>query len=124
MLNACPLRDSFLTDSRDQWTALARPAETVPEHTACSGGCRYEVKFDGFRVAVVRTPSGARLWSRRGTDLTSVFPGSGRRGRLVSRLGDRPGRGGGGVGRRPAEFRSPPAASGPAHVPRRPGGTA
>jgi ATP-dependent DNA ligase len=47
----------------------------VPEHRACpGGGCRYEVKFDGFRVAVVRTPSGARLWSRRGTDLTSAFP--------------------------------------------------
>ena len=54
--------------------ALARPADTVPEHTACPGGCRYELKFDGFRVAVVRTPSGARLWSRRGTDLTSAFP--------------------------------------------------
>ena len=54
--------------------ALARPAETVPEHTACPGGCRYEVKFDGFRVAVVRTGNGARLWSRRGTDLTFAFP--------------------------------------------------
>jgi ATP-dependent DNA ligase len=32
------------------------------------------LKFDGFRVAVVRTASGARLWSRRGTDLTSAFP--------------------------------------------------
>ena len=32
------------------------------------------MKFDGFRVAVVRTASGARLWSRRGTDLTSAFP--------------------------------------------------
>ena len=32
------------------------------------------MKFDGFRVAVVRTPSGARLWSRRGTGLTSAFP--------------------------------------------------
>jgi ATP-dependent DNA ligase len=32
------------------------------------------VKFDGFRVAVVRTASGARLWSRRGADLTSAFP--------------------------------------------------
>jgi ATP-dependent DNA ligase len=32
------------------------------------------LKFDGFRVGVVRTPSGARLWSRRGTDLTSAFP--------------------------------------------------
>jgi ATP-dependent DNA ligase len=32
------------------------------------------VKFDGFRVAVVRTANGARLWSRRGTDLTFTFP--------------------------------------------------
>ena len=54
--------------------ALARPADTVPEHTACPGGCRYELKFDGFRVAVVRTANGARLWSRRGTDLTFAFP--------------------------------------------------
>src|SRR6476620_4537743 len=53
--------------------ALARSAETVPDDTACPGGCRYELKFDGFRVAVVRTASGARMWSRRGTDLTSAF---------------------------------------------------
>ena len=46
----------------------------MPEDTAWPGGCRYELKFDGFRVAVVRTASGARLWSRRGTDLTSAFP--------------------------------------------------
>jgi ATP-dependent DNA ligase len=44
--------------------ALARPADTVPQDRACPGGCRYELKFDGFRVAVVRTASGARLWSR------------------------------------------------------------
>jgi ATP-dependent DNA ligase len=31
--------------------ALARPADTVLEDTACPGGCRYELKFDGFRVA-------------------------------------------------------------------------
>ena len=54
--------------------ALARPADAVPEHTVCPGGCRYELKFDGFRAAVVRRASGARLWSRRGTDLTSAFP--------------------------------------------------
>jgi ATP-dependent DNA ligase len=54
--------------------ALARSADTVADRTACPGGCRYELKFDGFRVAVVRTASGARLWSRRGTDLTSAFP--------------------------------------------------
>src|SRR6476659_4896348 len=54
--------------------AFARPADTVPEDRACPGGCRYELKFDGFRVAAVRTASGARLWSRRGTDLTSAFP--------------------------------------------------
>src|SRR6476659_10118753 len=54
--------------------AVARPADTVPEDTACPGGCRYELKFDGFRIAVVRTASGARLWSRRGADLTSAFP--------------------------------------------------
>jgi ATP-dependent DNA ligase len=54
--------------------ALARPAEVVPPQNACSGGCRYELKFDGYRIAVVRSANGARLWSRRGTDLTSAFP--------------------------------------------------
>jgi hypothetical protein len=54
--------------------ALARPAEVVPPQDACPGGCRYEIKLDGYRIAVVRTSNGARLWSRRGTNLTTAFP--------------------------------------------------
>jgi ATP-dependent DNA ligase len=54
--------------------AVARAAEVVPAETACPGGCRYEIKFDGYRLAVVRTDNAVRLWSRRGTDLTSAFP--------------------------------------------------
>lgn len=54
--------------------AIARPADVVPAPTACPGGCRYELKWDGYRIAIIRTPSTARLWSRRGTDLSSAFP--------------------------------------------------
>jgi hypothetical protein len=54
---------------------VARPAEVVPAKTACPGGCIYEIKFDGYRLAVVRTNSAVKLWSRRGTDLTSASVG-------------------------------------------------
>jgi ATP-dependent DNA ligase len=54
--------------------ALARPVEQMPHVGALPGGCRYEPKWDGFRTVVVRERAGARLWSRRGTDLTSTFP--------------------------------------------------
>jgi ATP-dependent DNA ligase len=54
--------------------ALARTAESVPAEASCRGGCRYEIKWDGFRAAIVRTTKGARIWSRRGTDLTLAFP--------------------------------------------------
>jgi ATP-dependent DNA ligase len=54
--------------------AAARSSETVPAETACPGGCRYELKWDGYRICVVRTSNAARLWSRHGTDLTSAFP--------------------------------------------------
>jgi ATP-dependent DNA ligase len=54
--------------------AVARAAEVVPAASACAGGCRYEIKWDGYRMAVTRADSAARLWSRRGTDLTSAFP--------------------------------------------------
>jgi ATP-dependent DNA ligase len=48
--------------------AVARAAEVVPAETARSGGCIYEIKFDGYRLAVVRTDNTVKLWSRRGTD--------------------------------------------------------
>ena len=54
--------------------AAARSSDVVPAEAACRGGCRYELKWDGYRIAIVRTSSAARLWSRRGTDLTSAFP--------------------------------------------------
>jgi ATP-dependent DNA ligase len=54
--------------------AAARSSDVVPAEAACRGGCRYELKWDGYRIAIVRTSSAARLWSRRGTDLTGAFP--------------------------------------------------
>ena len=42
----------------------------VPAETGCPGGCRYELKWDGYRIALVRSAKGVRLWSRRGSDLT------------------------------------------------------
>jgi ATP-dependent DNA ligase len=37
------------------------------------GGSRYEPKFDGYRCTAVVRDVGARLWSRRGADLTAQF---------------------------------------------------
>ncbi|WP_454857567.1 ATP-dependent DNA ligase [Promicromonospora soli] len=54
--------------------ALARPVEQIPHAGALPGGARYEPKWDGFRAAITRHPAGARLWSRRGTELTATFP--------------------------------------------------
>ena len=54
--------------------AAARAAEVVPAESGCPGGCRYEIKWDGYRIALVRSAKGVRLWSRRGSDLTSAFP--------------------------------------------------
>lgn len=54
--------------------ALARPVERIPDAGALSGGSRYELKWDGVRAVVVRDEAGARVWSRRGTDLTQHFP--------------------------------------------------
>jgi hypothetical protein len=54
--------------------ATARPADTVPASASCAGGRWYQIKWDGYRIAIVRTAAAARLWSRRGNDLTSVFP--------------------------------------------------
>lgn len=54
--------------------ALARPVEQIPHAGALPGGARYEPKWDGFRAVTTRDRAGARLWSRRGTDLTATFP--------------------------------------------------
>lgn len=54
--------------------ALARAVERIPEPGALEGGCRYEPKWDGFRVETERDVDGVHLWSRRGTDLGGAFP--------------------------------------------------
>ncbi|HEY0693304.1 MAG TPA: ATP-dependent DNA ligase [Kribbella sp.] len=49
--------------------ALARSVEQIPEPHTLAGGCRYEVKWDGYRVVIVRRGEEARLWTRnRNTD--------------------------------------------------------
>jgi ATP-dependent DNA ligase len=53
--------------------ALARTAERIPAPGALPGGCRYEPKWDGYRVVVV-VDDDARLYSRRGTDMSARFP--------------------------------------------------
>lgn len=54
--------------------ALARAVGQIPRAGALPGGCRYELKFDGYRAVVVRDQAGARVWSRRGTDMSATFP--------------------------------------------------
>jgi ATP-dependent DNA ligase len=53
---------------------LARLEERLPGTVALPGGSRYEPKWDGYRLVVVRDETGARLWSRNGSDLTDRFP--------------------------------------------------
>ncbi|MBN1094401.1 ATP-dependent DNA ligase [Blastococcus sp. TML/M2B] len=53
---------------------LAKPVRAIPPVNALPGGCRYEPKWDGYRLVVVRTGSGTRLWSKQGRDLTDRFP--------------------------------------------------
>lgn len=54
--------------------ALARVEENIPTAARMPGGANYELKWDGYRVAVVRDERGAQLWSRQGKDLTDRFP--------------------------------------------------
>jgi ATP-dependent DNA ligase len=54
--------------------ALTKPSAAVPRPGALPGGCRYEPKWDGFRLVVVRDGRATRLWSRQGRDLTAAFP--------------------------------------------------
>jgi len=58
--------------------ALTRAVETIPGPSALRGGCQYEPKWDGFRVAIVRDETTTTAWSRRGADLSAVFPDLGR----------------------------------------------
>jgi len=53
---------------------LAKPVRVIPPANALPGGCRYEPKWDGYRLVVVRTASSTRLWSKQGRDLTDRFP--------------------------------------------------
>ncbi|WP_349361823.1 hypothetical protein [Arthrobacter sp. NQ7] len=54
--------------------ALANSAESVPPAGALPGGCMYEPKWDGFRLAIVASGDGVSLWSRQGRDLSRYFP--------------------------------------------------
>jgi hypothetical protein len=51
-----------------------RPVRELPAEDGMPGGTVYEVKLDGFRVAVFRTGAGVELWSRRGRSLTDRLP--------------------------------------------------
>jgi ATP-dependent DNA ligase len=54
--------------------ALAKPVRAIPQPHALPGGCRYEPKWDGYRLVIVRGAQGTRLWSKQGRDLTGRFP--------------------------------------------------
>jgi ATP-dependent DNA ligase len=54
--------------------ALARAVEQIPAPGALPGGCRYDLKWDGYRALSRVDADGAQLWSRRGTDLSASFP--------------------------------------------------
>ena len=53
---------------------LAKPVREVPAPHALPGGCRYEPKWDGYRLVIVRDRTSTRLWSKQGRDLTDRFP--------------------------------------------------
>ena len=53
--------------------ALAKPVRSIPRPDALPGGCRYEPKWDGYRLVVVRGARSTRLWSKQGRDLTDRF---------------------------------------------------
>jgi ATP-dependent DNA ligase len=49
--------------------------DAIPEELACSGGCRYEAKLDGFRAICRISDSGmVQLTSRRQANLSRAFP--------------------------------------------------
>jgi ATP-dependent DNA ligase len=53
---------------------LAKPVREIPPPHALPGGCRYEPKWDGYRLVIVRGATSTRLWSKQGRDLTDRFP--------------------------------------------------
>jgi ATP-dependent DNA ligase len=53
---------------------LAKPVRAIPPADALAGGCRYEPKWDGYRLVIVRQGGSTRLWSKQGRDLTDRFP--------------------------------------------------
>lgn len=53
---------------------LAKPVRAIPAAHALPGGCRYEPKWDGYRLVVVRNGGTTRVWSKQGRDLTERFP--------------------------------------------------
>src|SRR5688500_6545885 len=53
--------------------ALAKPVRSIPRPHALPGGCRYEPKWDGYRLVIVRGARSTRLWSKQGRDLTDRF---------------------------------------------------
>jgi ATP-dependent DNA ligase len=53
---------------------LSKAVRDIPPAHALAGGCRYEPKWDGYRLVVVRTGSTTRVWSKQGRDLTDRFP--------------------------------------------------
>lgn len=52
---------------------LTHPVETIPSRFK-SGSLVMEPKWDGYRISVVRSSAGAKLWSRQRNDLTDRFP--------------------------------------------------
>jgi ATP-dependent DNA ligase len=53
---------------------LAKPVPKNPQPHALPGGCRYEPKWDGYRLVIVRDGRSTRLWSKQGRDLSDRFP--------------------------------------------------
>ncbi|MDQ0679100.1 ATP-dependent DNA ligase [Arthrobacter pascens] len=54
--------------------ALARAVDQIPAAGALPGGCLYEPKWDGFRLAVFVGKGEVSLWSRQGKNLSRYFP--------------------------------------------------
>jgi len=57
---------------------LARPVDDIPRQRRTPEGqpqLAYELKIDGWRLVLSKTPAGAvELWSRHGCNLTTAFP--------------------------------------------------
>lgn len=54
--------------------ALAKAVTDIPSTGALPGGCIYEPKWDGFRLAVMVGSGRVSAWSRQGKNLTQYFP--------------------------------------------------